>query len=190
MVDADHLLSRRAFNTDFKGEFHTDYDPFSSIKAKTERLDAQPPDWWVPRGDASRQVVHYPVTSSRSEWGEAILALDQLVVEGFRTTKLRGIACSQGAVPDKNSGSIKLLTECLERAGATTDQARAATQPLRDLHRLRTVTKGHAAKGEKATAAKDALRERHLPHALRGVGSGMGQRAAKDRRRTSRSLGS
>lgn len=139
--------------------FATDYDPLSSIKAKTERLDAQPPDWWTPRGDPLRQVAHYPVTSSQSEWAEAILALDQLVVEGFRATKLRGIARSLGAVPDKAWGSIKLLTECLEHAGAIDDRARVAMQPLRDLHHLRTVTKGHAAKGEKSNAASDALRE-------------------------------
>ena len=152
-------LSRRAFLTDFMGEFATDYDPLSSIKAKTERLDTHPPDWWTPRGDPLRQVVHYPVTSSQSEWAEAILALDQLVVEGFRTSKLRGITHSLGAAPDKEWGSIKLLTECIEHSGATAEQAHAAMQPLRDLHRLRTVTKGHAAKGEKSHAASDALRE-------------------------------
>ena len=141
------------------GEFATDYDPLSSITAKTERLDEQSPHWWTPRGRTLRQVVHYPVTSSQSEWAEAILALDQLVVEGFRATELRGIAHSLGAVPDKKWGSIKLLTECLEHAGATAEQARASMQPLRDLHRLRTVTKGHATKGEKSNAASDALRE-------------------------------
>ena len=44
-------------------------------------------------------------------------------------------------------------------AGASADHARAAIQPLRDLHRLRTVTKGHAAKDEKSNAASHALRE-------------------------------
>ena len=36
---------------------------------------------------------------------------------------------------------------------------RRQPQPLRNLHRLRTVTKGHAAKDEKSHAARDALRE-------------------------------
>ena len=152
-------LSGRAIRTDFMGEFSTDYDPLPSIKAKTERLDAQRPNWWTPRGVPLRQVVHYPITSSQSEWAEAILALDQLVVEGFRATELRVIARSLGAIPDKKWESIKLLTECLEHAGASADHARAAIQPLRDLHRLRTVTKGHAAKDEKSNAARHALRE-------------------------------
>ena len=95
----------------------------------------------------------------QSEWAEAILALDQLVVEGFRATKLQDIAESLGAVPDKKWASINLLTACLEHGGAAAEQARAAMQPLHHLHRLRTVTKGHATKGEKSNATSDALRE-------------------------------
>lgn len=152
-------LSSRAIRTDFMGEFSTEYDPLASVKALTERLDRQQPDWWNPRTSALRERVHYPVTTSQSEWAEALLALDQLVVEAFRPTVLRRVAQSRGAHPDKQWGSLKLLTECLEHGGATPDQARAATQPLRDLHRLRTVTKGHAASHAKADAVTEALRE-------------------------------
>ena len=152
-------LSSRAIRTDFKGEFSTEYDPLASVKALTQRLDQQPPDWWTPRTRDLRERVHYPVTTSQSEWADALLALDQLVVEGFRATVLRRIAHSRGADPDKKWGSIKLLTECLEHGGSTPNQAQAAMQPLRDLHRLRTVTKGHATRDAKANAASDALRE-------------------------------
>ena len=60
-----------------------------------------------------------------------------------------------GSVPGTTLGPGALLTECLEHRGATAEQA----HPLRHLHRLRTVTKGHAATGEKSNAASNALRE-------------------------------
>ena len=147
------------------GQFSTEYDPLASVKALTERLDQQQPDWWIPRTSTLRQAVHYPVTTSQSEWADALLALDQLVVEGFRATVLRRIALARGADPDKQWGSIKLLTECLKHGGATPNQAHAAMEPLRDIHRLRTVTKGHATRDAKANAASDALREHGTFHA-------------------------
>ena len=137
-------ISSRAYRTDFQGEFPLQYDHLPAIKAKIEHLDDQSPAWWVHRGEALPQVVHYPVTTSQSEWADAILALDQLVVEGFRATELRRIAISLGATPDKEWQSIKLLEVCLQGVGSSAQEAKEVIQPLRDLHRLRSVIKGHA----------------------------------------------
>lgn len=93
------------------GEFSTEYDPLASVKTLTERLDQQQPDWLLPGQTPCASVSTNPVTTSQTEWAEALLALDQLVVEGFRPTFLRHVAQSRGADPDKQWGSIKLLTE-------------------------------------------------------------------------------
>ena len=158
-------ISPRAYRTDFQGEFPLQYDPLPAIKAKIEHLDDQSPAWWVHRGEALPQVVHYPVTTSQSEWADAILALDQLVVEGFRATELRRIAISLGATPDKEWQSIKLLEVCLQGVGFSAQEAKEAIQPLRDLHRLRSVIKGHATKAGKTDAANDAIRTHSTFHA-------------------------
>jgi hypothetical protein len=57
-------------------------------------LDERPPPWWQPRGDILRKAVRYPVTTSISEWGDEVLALDQLINEGFLVTPLRNLAKS------------------------------------------------------------------------------------------------
>ena len=106
-------ISRRAYLTDFEGEWSTDYEPLTAVKQKIAKLDDAAQDWWKPRGEALAQAVHYPVTKSEDEWVESILALDQLVIEGFQEKPLRGLAAKLGRKPESGWRSLKLLEECL-----------------------------------------------------------------------------
>ena len=63
------------------------------------------------RGDALRKAVHNPVTSSVNEWSDEILALDQLINEGFLLGPLRAVARSLGATPQDDWRQFKLLEE-------------------------------------------------------------------------------
>ena len=150
-------LAPRAIATDFKGEFYTAYDPLDAVKRITESLDEKPPVWWNPRGPELRTCVHYPVTTSESEWAEAILGLDQLVVEGFRPKCLRNIARSMGGSPDKQWKLLKLLEYCLELNGLSELAAKTIIKPLRDAHQYRNVLKGHAARDKRRDASSGAL---------------------------------
>lgn len=149
-------LSERAIATDFKGEFHTDYDPLNSLKRKVYALDKSPPAWWLRRGEDLATVTHYPATASSDEWANEILALDQLVVEGFKTRELRTLAATLRRSADPTWGSLKLIEECLIGAGVDQEDARRTVEPLRTLHELRNIMKGHAAPEKRRQSEKEA----------------------------------
>lgn len=134
-------LSKRAIQTDFKGEYSSESDPLQSLRYAVSELDRDPPAWWRPRGSQLRERVHYPVTTSSKEWADELLALDQMIVEGFVTTELRKIAATSKVEVDKSWGSLKLIQEILRtRDSLTVDQT---IEPLRELHYLRSKVPGH-----------------------------------------------
>ena len=57
-------ISRRAFQTDFRGEFATDYDPLIALKGKVKRLDELAPKWWNCRGKAAAPRLMGPYCCS------------------------------------------------------------------------------------------------------------------------------
>lgn len=152
-------ISKRAFENDFEGKFSSEYDPLHMIKYKIRQLDKKPPAWWKARGDSLIDAAHYPATDSVSEWGDEILALDQVLVEGFLSKPLRQLAEEAGRAVDKQWQSIRLLQDLLEAHGRTADEARAVIEPLTTLHALRSKLKGHGAPSERAEAAKRARTE-------------------------------
>ncbi|MCK4827639.1 hypothetical protein KA005_68560, partial [bacterium] len=110
-------LSERAITTDFHGQFYEGYDPLLSLKHKFENLNRVKVGWWTLRNQDTPNKVHYPFTSSRDEWAEEILNLDQLVVEGFEEKWLRNKAKVLGRNPDIKLRGLKLIEECLVGLG-------------------------------------------------------------------------
>lgn len=125
-------------------------------QAYNSLLDANPPDWWKKRGDELADVVRYPATDSVKEWADEILALDQLVVEGFLLKPLRKLAEEKGHKVETNWGSLRALQEVLESNGHTGDGAKALVLPLQKLHALRTDVRGHATVNKKKEAESKA----------------------------------
>jgi hypothetical protein len=148
-------LSERAIITDFKGEFYLEHEPLTRLKRLVQELDERPPLWWRPRGEALRKAVRYPVTSSVSEWGDEVLALDQLVNEGFLVAPLRGLAKSSGVIVEDEWRAHKLLEEVLTKEIGDHAEARTLIGSLRSLRELRNHLKGHAS-DKKQKLAKDA----------------------------------
>ena len=85
----------------------------------------------------------YPATDSIEEWGNEILALDHLVVEGFLVKGLKPIVTASEGTYEKGWGSLKLLEVVLSAAGHTEEQAKKLIEPLRELHDLRNSVKAH-----------------------------------------------
>lgn len=152
-------ISKRAFETDFQGSFDSTPDPLLDLKYEISKLDHLAPDWWKPRGEAAGQAVHYPVSASPEEWSNAMLALDQLVVEGFVVKELRSRLQAEGKKPDNSWGSIRLLQEWLIRAGLDAEDAAATVEPLKRAHFFRSKAKGHLAETEKQALIKAARKE-------------------------------
>lgn len=150
-------ISKRAFTTDFKGEFHKEYEPLSSLKQIVAQLDHDEIPWWTLRSPELPSRVNYPVTASSDEWSSEILTLDQMVVEGFETKWLRQKATDLGRPPDPKFQSLKLTEECLKGIGFEEDHARRITAPLHKAHWLRSKLKGHAAGNEATTIRQEAI---------------------------------
>ncbi|WP_166207375.1 hypothetical protein [Cognatiluteimonas telluris] len=114
-----------------------------SLKYKISQLDEAPPPWRRVRGDELSVAARYPATDSVSEWGDEILALDQLLVEGFVQKPLQKVATDAGRIIDKLWQSLRLLRAFFEAQGSR-------------LHNLRSVLKGHGPPSERAVASKQA----------------------------------
>jgi hypothetical protein len=152
-------LSERAITTDFKGEPYSGYDALASLKQLILQLDEFPPSWWQTRGEALRKAAHYPATSSAAEWGNEILALDQLVNEGFLLRPLRALCRSLGVEPEADWRAFKLLEECLAARGSGQVDAKGVINVFRRLRELRNHLKGHASSERKREMEKAAIVE-------------------------------
>lgn len=152
-------ISKRAYRTDIQGEWTDIPDPLAELIAETRKLDELSLDWWLTRGDALRKVVHYPVTTSPDEWGESLLALDQLVVEGFAEKALKAKLDDFGRPYEKEWRGLKLLQELLIAQGWAPSDAADKMSPLRRLHMLRSKIKGHSGDAEKRTLILEARTE-------------------------------
>jgi hypothetical protein len=130
-------LSERAITTDFNGEVYRGYDALNALKGLILKLDESPPSWWQPRGETLRKSARCPATSSAAEWGGEVLALDQLVNEGFLPRQLRKLASTLGVKPQADWGAFKLLEECLAAKSSDQVDAKSVMGAFRRLRELR-----------------------------------------------------
>ena len=147
-------ISKRAYQTDFLGKFSTEDDPLAKLKGQVASLDSDTPAWWKPRGKALIEKVLCPATDSIEEWGNAILAFDHLVVEGFCTKELRPVTSAKGGTY-KSWQSLKLLEVALSCTRHTEEQAKKLVCPLKELHDLRNSV-AHSDTKKKREAVKNA----------------------------------
>jgi len=152
-------ISKRAHQNDFLGEFSSEYDPLRALKHKISQLDEKPPAWWKRRGEELSNAARYPATDSVSEWADEILALDQLLNEGFLPKPLQKLVEDAGRPVDKQWKSLRLLQDYLESQSMSVDEARAALEPLARLHSLRNPLKGHGSTTERKAPQKKARSE-------------------------------
>lgn len=149
-------ISARAHRTDIEGDWYTEYNALQSLQRKVRALDREKPTWWNPRGDELLDSVLAPATDSPKEWGDEIMALDQLLVEGFLDKPLRIIAESRGRKLEPAWRSLKLLHEILVGSGMSQDDARDLLRPMKKLHELRNEIRGHATNEKKEIAIREA----------------------------------
>lgn len=152
-------LSERAITTDFEGNFYDGYDPLSSLKYKLEKIHCSKVGWWTLRDEDAPKKVNYPYTSSRDEWAEEILNLDQLVVEGLEEKWLRKKAKELGRDPGIKLRGLKLTEECLVAVGFEDDHAHQLMSPFHEIHNLRSILKGHASGSEAEKIRKQSLQQ-------------------------------
>jgi hypothetical protein len=158
-VGLRELISSRAFKTDFEGSWDLVYDPVEALKRKVREWNARAPQWWQPRPDALLDAVHHPATDSIKEWGDELVALDQLLVEGLLEKKLQTLATERGVTFDARWRALKML-EAILAASDGKERAKEAMSGLFVLHDLRSIVRGHAT-GTKGQEAVQQARTQH-----------------------------
>jgi len=153
-------ISERAHQTDIMGDWYTGYDPLNALKHTILKLDKLQPEWWKPRGEALSDATRYPATDSTKEWADEIMALDQLLVEGFLVKPLRALAEAGGRKLETSWQALKVLQEVLIVKGRSEEDAKEIITPIQRLHGLRTIVKGHAT-ADKKKAAEVEARTKH-----------------------------
>lgn len=149
-------ISARAHQTDILGEWSKSYDPLNALKHKISKLDKGSYAWWSPRGDEVADAVRYPATDSPKEWADEIMALDQLLVEGFIERPLRKLAEAAGRSLEDGWRAMKLIQEIMVANGRSAAEAKTVMAPMLALHGLRSEIRGHAAVQKKNAAVKNA----------------------------------
>lgn len=150
-------ISKRAFENDILGEWSTDRDPLQGIKQTIHELDRRKPSWWKSRGEELAERVLAPASGSSKEWADEIMALDQLIVEGFLAKELRAMCKKLSVSIDVDWQGLKLLEAMLAGLGVTVPEAKRIVSPLRTLHHLRSKVKGHASPDERRLLEREAI---------------------------------
>lgn len=99
-------ISKRAYETDFEGQWASEYDALVELKRKIEVLNASSHPWWSARTSTLLDTTRYPATDAEKESADEILALDQLVVEGFVEREIKRITQEAGGAPAANPGGL------------------------------------------------------------------------------------
>jgi hypothetical protein len=146
-------ISRRAFQTDFKGEWDLEYDPLQNLMQILRDLHTAQVSWWRLRDEDLINELHYPVTNSADEWAKELHTLDKLLVEGFERKDLCLRLTKLDCAIDLKWGSPKLIEEVLCRLLSGEDEMREIAGPLQELHFLRSKISGHVS-GKEAKQIK------------------------------------
>ena len=153
-------ISERAVLTDFRGQFPTTVEPVEALKFLVRKIDKLSPTWWNHRGEKLIGAVHGMATDSESDWGNELLALDQLVVEGFKIETLRNISRDDKGKIRQGGGPLKLIRYYLDSQNLHEKHIESILAPLFELHSLRNSVKAHSDKDGRKNAIADA-QEKH-----------------------------
>ena len=69
--------------------------------------------WWMLREDGALERLTPPILGTRKAWGEAIVALDNVITQGFNEATLTAYLDQDGGKTKQKGGSIRLLEEIL-----------------------------------------------------------------------------
>lgn len=152
-------ISKRAFTTDFMGEWYLSYEPLSALKKTLKELEQTMAKLWSCTNEKLYQQLNYPVTDSEKEWADEIHTLDKLVVEGFKKPYLKKASTSLNCYED-TFGTITLLKRILETKGIDEHEVREIISPLDEIHSLRTKFAGHSS-GKEADNIRKKLIAKH-----------------------------
>ena len=156
-------ISRRAFTTDFEGQFDKEPDPLRDLQTTLTELHSSGLGWFTLREPNLISQVHYPLTPSVKTWDDTLIALAKLVVEGLERKYFEEYAKSNGAKGDPQWGSIRWVQEAMKTAGISDEIIDEVIVPLRTIQQLRSKLVAHSGVSEANTIRAELLREYKTP---------------------------
>lgn len=156
-------ISKRAFTTDIKGEFDTESDPLRDLKHLVRNLNQLDLPWFKVRDTNLVEQLHYPLTDSPKIWGDALVNLAKVVVEGLEKKYFAGRAKQLGAEGDSLWGSIRWVKEFLIASNVDNEVIGEVVDPPRKLQELRTKLGAHSGGDEAAKLRAKLLRDFKSP---------------------------
>lgn len=151
--DPKSSISRRAIETDFKGQFTDIVSPLSKILEKVRRWNEASNNWWRVRDQRTIDGVSIPYTSSRDEWADSFMNLTKLVNEGFVVQPIREQLRQRNIEFTNKEGSLALLEKLLGDINSDT----VRLEGLRTAQLIRTKVRGHSSGAEAEELARAAL---------------------------------
>ncbi len=156
-VEGEGWLSDRAIETDWNGKYFEGYDSLLSLKRKLAMLGEADCRWWQLRNSKLPVKVNYPVSSSKDEWANEILYLDQFLVEGLEEGWLRSRAKEFDSSVKENFRALRCLEVCLIGMGFEKEQAYKILSPFHDVHNFRSKLKAHPSEEDAEKIRKNAI---------------------------------
>jgi hypothetical protein len=144
-------ISKRAFKTDFEGEWDIGYDPLLSLKNILQEFPEvningeKLPIWQIPKLSSTKDIkfLNYVMTESTKEWEDQIMALNQILIEGLNSKTIKRIANHYNCL-ESGLRSIKQLIKCLDVIGISKLDIEIISDPLFELTYLRSKIVAHA----------------------------------------------
>jgi len=143
-------ISQRALKTDFDAEWDDSYNPLQSLKEILKEFPQKDEKgnpcqiWQMRKVSKSRDIgfLGYVVTGGQKEWGDQILALARILVDGLNTPYINDFAEAL-ACRDQELGSIKQLARIMEVIGIPQEETKIIIDPLQELWDLRSNIAAH-----------------------------------------------
>jgi hypothetical protein len=135
-------ISNRAIQTDIFGEFPQEKSLLESLNEAVGNLERT--NIWSPKGgnlEVAATGLHLLNTENQNEWQDFIIALNNVVNEGFKKPNLLTFAKNMGE-PDKDLGTLGLLKFILKKS-ENENIIDKTHKVLQDLQKMRSKGKAH-----------------------------------------------
>lgn len=153
------FLSKRAIETDFKGEFSNEITPLDKLKNLLYTMKNDRLDWWKLRNQDLIDKLQYPLTQSKDEWAEELLTFDQLVIEGLEEKWLRNKAKELNPAIENKYRALKLIEYILVEKEFEKEHAYEIMSVFHEIHNLRSEVKGHSSGNTAEQRRKDVIQK-------------------------------
>jgi len=153
-------ISKRAYKTDFAGEFDLDPDGLRDLQAIVRNLHEADVEWYTLREPDILSQVHYPLTGSTKAWADTLGTLAKIVIEGLERKFFEEVVKESGLQGQTTWGSIVWAREALKTRGVDDSVVSEVIQPLQELQSLRTKLNAHSG-GDEAKKLRASLLRTH-----------------------------